>query len=51
MERLPVLVSGGCKDKLIGILNCTSGTGCNEAKAIYNLLEAWKLTKKSSHVL
>ena len=30
MDRLPVLVSGGCKDKLLGILNFTSGTGCNE---------------------
>jgi len=51
MNRLPVLVSGGGKDELLGILKLTSGTGCNESKAVYDLLEAWKLTKKSSDEL
>ena len=46
-----MLVSGGCKGELLGILKFTSGTGCNEVKAVYDLLEAWKLTKKSSDEL
>src|SRR5688572_23867313 len=47
---VPVVVSGGCKDELLGILKFTSGTGCNEAKAVYDLLEAWKLTVDSTSV-
>ena len=42
-----MLVSGGGKDELLGILKLTSETGCNESKAVYDLLEARKLTKKS----
>ena len=34
MDRLPVLVSGGSKDELLGILKFTSGRGCNETKAV-----------------
>ena len=30
IDPLPVLVSKGCQNKLLGILNFTSGTGCNE---------------------
>ena len=39
MDSLPVLVSEGCQNKLLGILKFTSGTGCNETKASYDLLE------------
>ena len=38
MDRLPVLVCRGCKDKLLGILKFTSGTECNEVKAVYEIM-------------
>ena len=41
-----MLVSGGDKDNLLGILKLAFGRGLNEAKAINDLLEALKLTKK-----
>ena len=46
LNRLSVLVSEGEKDNLLGILKLASGSGLNEAKSIYDLLEAWKLTEK-----
>jgi hypothetical protein len=50
-DHLPVLVSGGCKDKLLGISKLFFGAKRmnNEANAIYDLLEARKLTNSLSH--
>jgi hypothetical protein len=46
VDRLPVLVSGDGLDKLLGVPKLAAGTALNEAKAIYDLLQVWKLTDK-----
>ena len=45
-NRLLVLVSEGDKDNLLVIRKLASGRGLNEAKSIYDLLEAWQLSEK-----
>ena len=45
-DRLPVLVSGDGFEKLLGVPKLAAGTGINEANAVCDLLEQWKLDDK-----
>lgn len=46
VDRLPVLVSGDGIEKLLGVPKLATGTGENEAKAVYDLVEQWQLSAK-----
>lgn len=39
VDRLPVIVSGTMGDTLLGVPKLDSGTGLNQAKAVYSLLQ------------
>ena len=43
INRLPVLVSGDGTEKLLGVPKLASGTGENEANAVFKLLQEWEL--------
>lgn len=45
VDRLPVLVSGGGKSKLLGIPKLTSGTGQQMAAAVVECIEDWNITE------
>jgi hypothetical protein len=46
VDRLPVVISGLGKNKLLGIPKLTSSTGEAMAKALYECLSDWNLKKK-----
>jgi hypothetical protein len=46
VDRLPVLVSGDGIDKLLGVPKIASGTGEQQSKAVFDLLEFWNVTNK-----
>lgn len=43
VDRLPILVSGDDKEKLLGVPKLAAGTGEQEAEAVYSMLNRWKL--------
>jgi hypothetical protein len=43
VDRLPIIVSGLCKEKLLGVPKLASGTGIQQATAVHNMLEEWGL--------
>ena len=41
VDRLPILVSGDGKEKLLGVPKLQHGTGKNASECIYNMLQDW----------
>lgn len=48
VDRLPVIVSAGGKSQLLGVPSLSSGSGKNQAAAIYHLICEWNLVSKIS---
>lgn len=45
-DRLPIIVTGVKTEKLLNVPSLKSGTGKNQADAVYNTLEDWNLCEK-----
>lgn len=46
VDRLPVIVTAGGKSQLLGVPCIDSGSGENQASAIYKLICEWNLSSK-----